>query len=422
VRIRSMVWLTASLVAGSASAQLQVTPTAETDGVSTVTEVSGVAYWQSPLQPAQSLILLTDRTLGFGGLTVLGFDGRVQDSFLGGAFGVDVQEGFRFGTVGVPLVAVAFDPLLSLFRVVDQADGGVRLVQNTNASTSLTNVRSVKLFAMRDAGRFFAFVGNEQGQFQQLELRGESDGGITVTQGRLLSVPGPARALAVDEAAPALFIAQQSGELWRFDPTPDGPDAGTLLSLDGGSLGNDVQGLALYALPGGQGALVAVSGANGVSTFTVLDRQPPHAVRGTFLVGADGGIDGVESSRALALSSIPVPDAGYPGGLLIAVDNANTGGVPNAKLVSWSALAQLFAPPLPSSATDGGTADGGTDGGGGGGGGVGVIPPAPGGVPPETDDDGPVCSCAASSVPGAALLGLAAVLLSRRRRQEPPQG
>jgi 3-phytase len=410
-----MVWLTACLLAGSAAAQSQVAPTAETDGVRSAGSVSDVALWVSPGRADQSLILLADQ---FFGLSVMGLDGRERQFISGVVSGVDVQEGFRFGTVAVPLVALAVDPSLSLFTVANQSDGGTSLqFAGSGIAPGVSNVRSVRLYGSPGEGRVFAFVGNDLGAFQQLELTGLSDGGVAITPGRQLSVPGPARAMAVDDAAGALFIAQESGQLWRFDPAPEASDAGTPLDLDGGTLGTAVQGLGLYALGGGGGYLVAVDGTTGASNYTVLNRQSPHAVRGTFTVGEDGGIDGVESGRALALSALPLADAGFPAGLLIAHDGANSGGAQNAKLVSWSSVAQAFVPPLDTSAQDGGTpGDGGTVDGGTPGGGGGVPPPIPGSGGVPDDDDGPACSCAASSVPGAALLGLVAVLLRRRRR------
>ena len=153
----------------------------------------------------------------------------------------------------------------------------------------------------------------------------------------------------------------------------------------------------------------------------MLDRDAPHAVRGTFQIAADGGIDAVETSLALAISSAPLgsaADGGYPSGVLLAVDGTNSGGAQNAKLVAWESVAQAFTPPLQTRAdggSDGGTADGGGNGGGGG-----VLPPGSGGSLPPGDDDGTSCSCASSSVPGAALLALSAVLLQRRRRRSAP--
>nr|WP_228530721.1 MULTISPECIES: phytase [Myxococcaceae] len=405
-------------MAGTAAAQLQVQPTAETDGVGTGA-VSGVAFWPNPSRPEQSLVLLADRNTG---LYVQGLNGSNRQFFSGVVTGVDVHDGFRFGTATVPLVAAAVDPALSLFAVVGQPDGGASLQQLRTASSDIGNVRTVKLYASSADGRFFAFVGNELGQLQQLELSAELDGGIAVTPGRLLSVPGPARAVTVDERAAALYVAEVSGQLWRFDAAPEGSDAGSALDLDGGTLGSAVQGLALYALEDGRGYLVSASGTSGTSTFTVLDRDPPHAVRGTFQIAADGGIDAVETSLALAIDSAPLgtaADGGYPSGVLVAVDGTNSGGAQNAKLVAWQSVAQAFTPPLATRA-DAGSGDGGTVDAGAPSGGGGVVPPGSGGSVPPGGDDGTSCSCTSSSVPGAALLALSAVLLQRRRRRSAP--
>ena len=96
-----------------------------------------------------------------------------------------------------------------------------------------------------------------------------------------------------DDANGWLFIGEEAAGIWRFDAEP-GASTERPVAVDttgqgepgGGRLAADVEGLALYAPPGGgarDGFLVASSQGN--HTYVVYDRAPPHAYRGTFRIG-----------------------------------------------------------------------------------------------------------------------------------------
>lgn len=416
MRIRSMVWLAACLFAGGAAAQQQVAPTAETDSVLGGGNFrNAVAIRVHPLEPARSLVLLTDSA----GLLSYGLDGRLVSAAAESqlATGVDVREGFPFLSGSSTLVALASTNALRLYRVLDAPDAGSTLQLLPAQTTSSAATRTVALYRSPTSGAFYVLVGDGTGQYQQRAVQLQQDGTLVVPAQplRVLDVQAPSRAAVADDAEAALYIGDDEGRLWRFGAEPDSGDAGVLVAsaaVDGGLPAQAVTGVAVYALAGGRGFLVTSSEVD--RRFTVLDRAPPHAARGSFELVRDGGVDDVAGSRGLALASSSLLP-GFAGGLLAAHDPLNEGGAENLKLVAWNSVAQAFTPPLDSSVPDAG-ADGGTPDAGVPPSGGGVLPPGVGGVvPPGTDDDGPACSCAASSVPGAALLGLLAVLLRRRR-------
>ncbi len=416
MRIRSMVWLTGCLLSGGAVAQQPVGPTAETASVLVGGNTrNGVALRVHPTEPSRSLVLLTDS----GGLLSFGLDGRLLSTAdqSQNATSVDVRDGFPFLAGASSLVALANTNALRFYRVVDTPDAGSALALIPAQSTTTSATLTVALYRSPTSGKFYVLVGDGTGEYQQREVQVQQDGTLLVaaTPLRTLDVQTPSAVAAADDAEAALFIGDDEGRLWRFGAEPDSGDAGVLVAqpADGGLSAQPVTGLGVYRLAGSSGFLVASNSGDG--RFTVLDRAQPHAVRGSFTLVRDGGVDDVVGARALALSSSPLLP-GFAGGLLVAHDPLNEGGAENAKLVAWNSVSQAFAPPLDSStpdAGDGGTqnGDGGTPGGGG------ILPPGGGGsLPPGDDDDGPACSCASSSVPGAALLGLVAVLLRRRRQ------
>ncbi|HEX6811273.1 MAG TPA: phytase [Planctomycetota bacterium] len=76
----------------------------------------------------------------------------------------------------------------------------------------------------------------------------------------------------------------------------------------------DVEGLAIYYGPGGSGYLIASS--QGINTFVVHDRQPPHAYRFTFQIVANTtlGIDGVTDCDGIDVLNLG-PGSAFPNGV-----------------------------------------------------------------------------------------------------------
>jgi len=75
----------------------------------------------------------------------------------------------------------------------------------------------------------------------------------------------------------------------------------------GGHLASNVEGLSIYAPPGGgpDDGFLPASG-QGNHTYVVYDRAPPHAYRGTFRVGEAGAVDGIEDTDGLHVVSAPL--------------------------------------------------------------------------------------------------------------------
>ncbi len=412
MRIHSALVLAVFLTGLPAGAQpVNVAPVAETQPIVRGGDSSqDVALWVNSGTPAQSLLLVSDSVVG---LSAFRMDGIEQDAVLsdGTAFGVDVREGFGLPGGSAPLVVVANGSLPGLTAyIVDPLLLRLRRVDTGNLRTTNFAPRSVTLYRSATTGTLYAFTANASGTMQQIELRPGTDGGVEGTPVRSFAVGGAVAGAVADDQQGFLFVAQQGTGIWRYSAEPDGGDGRTNVADTTSPLTAPLGGLALYPLPNGTGYLLAASA--GSNQVVVFNRQPPHAVVGSFLVVQDGGIDAVNAPVALEATSRAL-GTGFPSGL-VTVHDAINDPMQNDKLVPWPAVANAFSPPLlvRQPETDGGIPDAGTDGGGPGGGGGG------GGGPtfPTEPDSG--CNCASASVPGTLLFGLLGLAWRNRRRRD----
>jgi 3-phytase len=414
VRSRTLLALAVLVASLSAAAQpLQARPASETEPViGTGGVVQGVALWEHPTEPANSLLLVADAQVG---LLSYRLDGR-QSQWLaeGGMLGVDVQPGFPVGGSARSLVVVANQPRQGLVAyVVDPTT--LRFVR---APLDVINVpgfmpTSVALYASPTTGRFHVFAGSATGRVHQFELIPQVDGGVESALVRTLEVGGAVVGMAVDDALGWLYVVEQDRAIWRYGAEPTAADSGVAVeSVLSGELVAPIGGVSLYTAPNGQGYLLAAHG--GMNTVRIYRRQPPHMLLGDVSIIQEGAIDAVVAPRHVVVSRRALGPL-FPQGLVAVHDSQNTFENENLKLVTWPELASVFTPPLLVDGRDGPLPDGGLPDGGGGS--VPVAPPAPPGqMPPKLEPDGG-CGCSVASVPGSVLLVLAGLLPRSRRRR-----
>ncbi|NJO04201.1 MAG: phytase [Chloroflexaceae bacterium] len=161
----------------------------------------------------------------------------------------------------------------------------------------------------------------------------------------------------VDRELGFYYVALEdvSGVL-KFDAEPTGGITGTLIqSIDEPYFQPDLEGLTIYYGPNGTGYILVSSQGN--STFVVLDRQPPHAYLGSFIIADNNGIDQDNESDGADVLNVPLGDQ-FPAGLLVVQDGANDpqdiaadedeleNRSTNFKYVPWQSVANAFDPPL----------------------------------------------------------------------------
>ena len=377
-----------------------------------------VALWPNSANPAQSLLVVADSTVG---LTTYRLDTTEELEVLQGevAFGVDVKEGFALPGGSVPLVVVANGTRQALTAyVVDAVTLRLRRVDTDTLRVTNFDPRVVALYRNPANGQVYAFAADSGGTVQQFELRTNTSGGVEGTAVRTFEVGGAVSGMVVDESQGVLFVAQQSQGIWRYSAAANGGTARTAVASAGqGALAAPLGGLALYSINASGGYLLAASTSG--NSVVVYGRQPPHDQLGSFrlIANATGNVDDeVTEPRSIEASS-RVLGTTYPTGIAIVHDRLNS-PAQNHKLVSWSNVAAAFTPPLAENrldgGSDGGVLDGGTDGGTGRDGGT-TTGPGGGTIDPDPQSG---CGCATASVSGTVLFVLLGLALRGRRRQQ----
>lgn len=332
----------ALLFATTALAQVaQVKATDETDPALTGGDaVDDPAIWIHPTDPAQSLIIGTDKQ---SGLFTYGLDGKTVQKISNGNTGnVDVRYNFPLGGKSVPLVVTNNRSTngISVYAV----NVATRQLQNVGKGTLPTGmtVYGACLYRSPKTGDYFAFITSKTGVVQQWRLEDDGTGKVTSTKVRQFDVGSQIEACAADDVLGHLYVGEEAVGVWKYDAEPGGGSARTQVDKtgSGGHLTADVEGLAIFYRPDGTGYLVVSSQGN--NRFVLYTREGNNSHVGAFTI-VDGAVDGVSDCDGVDVTNAALgPD--YAEGLLVAQDGSNPGANQSFKLVPWRRIADGLAP------------------------------------------------------------------------------
>ena len=326
------ITITAALLAGCATTPTGLPPvsvvaTGETEPVGTANEdaADDPAIWRNPEDPAQSLIVATDKKAG---LYVYGLDGKVRSFIEAGAVNnVDLVT-LEDGTVFV----AASDR-------IDLASSHISAFTLNTATGELTPLFRVPSgpgegygFCLSQHGSLTALAVIKDGRLREYEFAEWAPGEMPqATLVREMSVPSQPEGCVYDERNGTLYVGEEVAGIWRF---ADGATTGELVApIDNQYLVADVEGIAIAPSGEDGGYLVASSqGDNAYAVFRLPDMTPV----GRFAITA--GIYGsTEETDGISLDTRSFgPD--YPAGLFVAQDGINPPHAQNFKLVSWAAI------------------------------------------------------------------------------------
>jgi 3-phytase len=298
------------------------------------------AIWIHPTDPAQSLILGTDKQ---GGLHIYNIDGS-QHQLISPTCqpdNVDVLYGFVLdgkptdlavaSTRGSHLAGVkiwSIDPATR--HLTDITPNGIIKVFKGSTPYGSCTYHSAR------NGQYYFFVNHKDGSIEQY-LLGEKAGAISASKVHTLKLKSTPEGCVADDELGNFFIAEERTGIWKFSAEPDGGNERTLIAKVGDhGLKSDVEGLTIYYAGGGRGYLIASS--QGSNKFKVYDRQPPH----NFILTIDpksGKIDDVNDTDGIAVTNCPTSPL-FPKGLLVVQDGSNSGGKnQNFKIYGWEDIA-----------------------------------------------------------------------------------
>lgn len=291
------------------------------------------ALWVHPTDPAQSLILGTNKVVG---LYVYDLDGIEQQQLpVGNLNNVDVRGMLAVGSNdaigGLSWFRIDAEPA----RVRHWGDTAVKRAEPYGVCLGVIG------------GVVTAAATYKDGAAELWQLDGNADTPVAQLQ-RTIQLPGQLEGCVFDDDYTRLFVGEEERGIWVVN-LADTNSEPTLLDTiaNGNGLVADVEGLSLYRNGSGDGYLVASAQAR--DRFVVYDRQPPYAVRGAIKVGANrtAGIDAVTHTDGIDASAIPLP--GYPAGVLIVQDDGNPQSEvdQNFKIVDWAGIAEALGLNLP---------------------------------------------------------------------------
>jgi 3-phytase len=337
-------------------AAVQVLATVETEPMRGMGDAADdPAIWIDPVDPANSVIIGTDKKNGLG---VYGLDGaKLSFRDDGRMNNVDIRQGVQFGgqTYDVVVASNRTTKTLDIYSF----DGATRTLKPLmpQVASGFGDPYGLCLYHSAKTGALDVFMNDSSGLVGQWRVSSEG-GAFKAQQLRTFMVgakDSQAEGCAADDKQGLLFVAEEDVGLYAYDAEDPTQPRITIDKVDGGRLTADAEGVAVV-YEGEQGGYVIVS-SQGSNSYNVYDRFPPFAFRGAFVIAegisaAGAAIDAVEDTDGIDVTSSSL-GAAFPGGVFIAQDGVNFEGpekkqVPqNFKLVPWPAIRDALKLPAP---------------------------------------------------------------------------
>jgi len=304
-----------------------VAAVAETDPVDTAADAADdPAIWRNPRNPAQSLVIGTDKKAGIHVYDLKGK--RVSFTPAARLNNVDLRD------LGGRVIAAASDRAdvaqahVSLFTLDTSTR---RLVPIGRYPVGPGEAYGMCLWTRAKDKALFGFVVLKDGRIDQIaiDMAGPAPHVTTV---RSMKLASQAEGCVVDDRTGLLYVAEEDVGLWRFAADPAAPTTATPIArVDGQTLVADAEGLALA--PAGRTGGYLVASSQGDNAYT-LYRLPNVTYAGRFRIGG-GAIDGTSDTDGIELA---LGDFGpdYPKGLFVAQDGDNAPDTQNFKYLSWA--------------------------------------------------------------------------------------
>lgn len=318
----------------NATPAVSVTARGETApvGTSNADAADDPAIWRNAADPAQSLIVGTDKKAG---LYVYGLDGRTRHFLDAGRVNnVDLKDGVAI--TGAPGILVAASDRNDLARAK------VALFRLDPASATLSSLGTLDggageaygICLGRDEAGVSAFIVLKDGTINQvaIDASGATPSGRIV---RTLKLGTQSEGCAVDDRTHILYVAEEDVGLWRFDARADGATTPVkIAAADGRNLVMDAEGVAIAPIGEKDGyVLVSSQGDNAYVLYRLADDS--YAGRFRVVDGPNAGdVGGSEETDGIELMLGDFGPA-YPGGLFVAQDGHNGAAAQNFKLVAW---------------------------------------------------------------------------------------
>jgi myo-inositol-hexaphosphate 3-phosphohydrolase len=326
-------------LAGCASTQPVVSPLptasvsakVETQPVATMEDAADdPAIWRNANNPAQSLIIGTDKRAG---IHVYDLQGR-QVGFTPSPRLNNVDLRDVGGGIGVLVAASDRQHIAQAQMALFRLDTAARkLLPLATLPVGRGEAYGMCLWQRARDKALFGFVVLKDGRIDQvaIDLNNAVPTGKVV---RSMKLGTQSEGCVVDDRTGILYVAEEDVGLWKFDASPDGSTVPTAIAkADGKEIVMDAEGVAL-APSGTDGGYVIVS-SQGDNAYAVY-KLPEANYVGRFRIN-DGVIDGVQETDGIELM-LGDFGADFPEGLFAVQDGDNRPATQNFKLVDWAGI------------------------------------------------------------------------------------
>ena len=302
------------------------------------------AIWAHPTDPAQSLVIATDKKAG---LYLYDMQGKVVQFLPDGKMNnVDLREDFELGGEKVVLVTASnrTDKSIAIYRL-DTANRKLVDIADGVQPTGLGDPYGLCMYRDTDNGRTYVFINGDDTRKRQWELVATRNGRVQARHVRDMIFDSQTEGCVADDASGMLYVNEEDVGLWRLSARPEGGNEKTLVEriADNPAVKDDYEGVGIYDLGDGRGYLVVSSQGN--DTYAVYRREGQQEYLGSFAVVADPvrGIDGISETDGLEVTSRNL-GPGFEHGAMIAQDGRNVMPVENQnyKYVPWKAIAEAL--------------------------------------------------------------------------------
>jgi 3-phytase len=340
VPTRSLVFARAAKAQAAVSRNLPIIePRAQTEPVARRGDAADdPAIWIHPRDPAQSLILATNKKQGLLSYDLAGKTRQLLE--VGRVNNVDIRQRVQLAGRALPVdlavVTQRDDNALAVFEI--DAEGTLRDV--ARIATDLADIYGTCLYQPTSGG-LEVIANDKDGRFVQYRIDWHENA-YTGVPLRRFSVASQPEGCVADDRAGRLFIGEEDHGIWTLTADALAVAAPQRVLPVGPRLVADVEGLALYH---GARASYLIASSQGDNSFVVLDAQPPFAYRGAFRIGinAAAGIDGVSETDGLEVTALDLGGV-YGEGMLVVQDGFNRlpDAPQNFKLVAWKDIARAL--------------------------------------------------------------------------------
>ncbi len=325
--------------AGRAWTVAKISATVETDPVPHSGDAADdAAIWVNRRDPSSSTVIGADKQ---GGLAVYDLSGtEIQYLPVGRANSVDIRSdtdseaGFTLGGERVSLVTASIRSSDSIGIYKVDADTGVLIDVAARVINPGINPYGSCMYRSPSTGKFHYFVNSKLGEVEQWELFDNGAGKVDAARVRSFDVGTQVEGCVADDQLGHLYIGEEDVGIWKYAAEPDAGTARTLVDSTGstGHLVADVEGLTIAYGADGSGYLLASSQGN--NSYVVYEREGGNGYVKTFEVEAGNGIDGVEETDGIDVTTTGLgPD--FPSGVFVAHDGINDTGNQNFKLAPY---------------------------------------------------------------------------------------